>query len=185
MRVFAYGSLLWNPGFTPVASEAGRVSGWRRSWCVESKVHRGTAERPGIVLGLVPGGVCTGVVYTVDPRDAAVIGAYLDQRELCEPGYTKTMLEVETSTGSAPAVAYVSSGLPHETAVEPILCAKGVSGSNLDYAVRTLEALEALVGCVSEDEAGLCATSLRMLRDAAPGPRPKVQMGREDFRVVN
>lgn len=167
MRVFAYGSLMWNPGFVPARAEPGTLRGWSRRWCVESQLHRGTRDRPGVVLGLVPGGECTGMVYSVGPQDAHDVEAYLDRRELCEGGYRKTLLDVDTQTGALRAIAYVSDADRPGVDLKTIIEAGGSSGSNLDYAIRTFEAIEALVGRLSEAEAGLCETSLSTLRAAA------------------
>ena len=52
--VFGYGSLMWKPGFDHVETVRARVSGYRRSLCLASRVHRGTPEREGIGAGAGP-----------------------------------------------------------------------------------------------------------------------------------
>ena len=84
--VFGYGSLMWRPGFAPAETRRARLPGYRRALCVRSYVHRGTRERPGLVLGLDRGGSCIGLAFRVptDLREALV--GYL--RELEEIAYS-------------------------------------------------------------------------------------------------
>ena len=84
--IFGYGSLMWRPGFDYVERHAAWIEGYHRALCVYSHVHRGTPERPGLVMGLDAGGDCRGVAFLVAPerRDATL--AYLRARELVRGG---------------------------------------------------------------------------------------------------
>ena len=117
MWVFAYGSLIWRPGFEHAGQHRALLRGWHRSFCLWSTRYRGTAERPGLVLGLDRGGACQGVVFRVPGRMAAEVLRYLDDRELpdgAEVVYHRRVLPVRLAgegTGpgiTVPAVTYVA-----------------------------------------------------------------------------
>ncbi|MGN8160713.1 gamma-glutamylcyclotransferase [Salinisphaera sp. SWV1] len=56
--VFGYGSLLWNP-CVPVAEWLDvLLYGFHRDFRIRLTHGRGSAEAPGLMLGLVPGGSC-------------------------------------------------------------------------------------------------------------------------------
>ena len=81
---FGYGSLMWNPGFHHEAFEPAVLEGWSRALCIYSTHYRSTAARPGLVLGLRPGGRCMGRAIGVAPEREAEVTAYLDARELLD-----------------------------------------------------------------------------------------------------
>src|SRR5205809_4767682 len=88
--VFAYGSLMWRPGFSFVERVEARLVGAHRALCVLSHVHRGTPERPGLVLGLDRGGTCRGIAYRTPARDRDATMAYLREREQVTAVYRET-----------------------------------------------------------------------------------------------
>ena len=53
LYIFAYGSLIWKPGFDWAERRLAALTGWRRSFCMSSIHYRGTPEAPGLVLALV------------------------------------------------------------------------------------------------------------------------------------
>src|SRR5690606_4508114 len=107
--VFGYGSLIWRPGFEHVEARRARLNGYRRSLCIYSFVHRGTPERPGLVLGLDRGGSCVGLAFRVrgEQRDAVI--EYLRARELVTNVYLERTVAVRLEGGeTVPAVTYVA-----------------------------------------------------------------------------
>lgn len=151
--VFGYGSLIWRPGFAHVETQRARLHGYRRSLCVYSFVHRGTRERPGLVLGLDRGGSCIGLAFRVpgDLRDEVI--AYLRERELVTNVYLERMLKIRLDGGgTVDAVAYIvdrqheqyAGALDAADAAAVVRGAVGQSGNNEDYVLSTLEHLKAL-----------------------------------------
>jgi cation transport protein ChaC len=151
--VFGYGSLIWRPGFAHVETQRARLHGYRRSLCVYSFVHRGTPQRPGLVLGLDRGGSRIGLAFRVpgDLRDEVI--TYLRERELVTNVYLERMLKVRLDGGgTVDAVAYIvdrqheqyAGALDAAHAAAVVRGAVGQSGNNEDYVLSTLEHLKAL-----------------------------------------
>ncbi|ESZ26835.1 gamma-glutamylcyclotransferase [Mesorhizobium sp. L2C084A000] len=151
--VFGYGSLIWRPGFAHVETQRARLHGYRRSLCVYSFVHRGTRERPGLVLGLDRGGSCVGLAFRVPGDLHDEVMAYLRERELVTNVYLERMLKIRLDGGgTVDAVVYIvdrhheqyAGALDAADAAAMVRGAVGQSGNNEDYVLSTLEHLEAL-----------------------------------------
>ena len=144
--VFGYGSLIWRPGFAYLESVTARLHGYHRSLCIFSHVHRGTPERPGLVLGLDRGGVCRGVAFRVAAAQAQATIAYLREREQATAVYLERRLPVKLADGRAvTALLYVADRkhlqyagrLPPEQILELVRHGVGASGENPDYVLQT------------------------------------------------
>jgi len=155
--VFGYGSLMWRPGFAFVERTPARVIGLHRSLCVYSFGHRGTPEKPGLVLGLDRGGVCRGIAYRVTGSERAATLDYLRGRELMAGIYVyletiRKVLLAKNPERSVQAVCYVvdrshpqyAGRLTLEQQLHHVRQGHGVSGANRDYVLETVAALEAL-----------------------------------------
>ncbi len=158
--VFAYGSLIWDPGFPWEERALARLRGYHRAMCIYSHVWRGTPERPGLVLGLDRGGSCRGIAYRVAAARAAEVMAYLEARERVTEVYVGRLLPVTLDRPGEPpgaaervrALAYVADRahrqyagrLPGEEAARLIRAGHGRGGRNTDYLASTVAHLEEL-----------------------------------------
>src|SRR5215510_15136427 len=92
--IFAYGSLMWRPGFAYAEAHHARLVGYRRCFCIYSMHHRGTPARPGLVLGLDRGGASEGIAYRVAAADYARVVRYLRDREQVSGVYREVRVAV-------------------------------------------------------------------------------------------
>jgi glutathione-specific gamma-glutamylcyclotransferase len=169
--VFGYGSLMWRPGFEFVERVEAKLIGAHRALCVYSFVHRGTPERPGLVLGLDHGGACRGVAFRVTPDRRADTVAYLRSREQVTMVYREFVRRVRLRTSperEVPALCYmVDRGHPQyagrlslDQQLHLVRQGHGMSGHNRDYVVETVAALEQL---------GYRETALHLLAERLKG----------------
>lgn len=169
--VFGYGSLMWRPGFDFVERKPATLHGRKRAFCIYSVHHRGTYERPGLVLGLAPGGATRGMAYRVDEAAWPEVYAYLVEREQPTETYVEARRAVRLADGRrAEALVFLSDvrhpqwagALGLERQAELIAGASGLSGRNVDY-LRDLvdhlreegvrdQGMETLLGLVEQRE---------------------------------
>jgi glutathione-specific gamma-glutamylcyclotransferase len=153
--VFGYGSLIWRPGFEFVERVPARLAGMHRALCVYSFVHRGTPERPGLVLGLDRGGMCRGIAFRVAAKLREPTVAYLRAREQVTTVYLETVRRVELEEKArrqVQALCFIADRghvqyagrLSLEERVHLVRQGHGRSGANRDYVIETVQALEAL-----------------------------------------
>ena len=169
--VFGYGSLMWRPGFPFAERRGATLHGRRRAFCIYSVHHRGTYERPGLVLGLAPGGACRGAAYRVAEADWAEVYAYLMEREQPTETYIEARRHVRLEDGRRiEALCFLSDvhhpqwagALSLQRQAELIAGARGLSGRNVDYLRDLVEhlremgvrdtAMERLLGMVEDRE---------------------------------
>ena len=150
--VFAYGSLMWNPGFPHLEVRRGRLYGFHRRFCIYSHVYRGTPERPGLVLGLDRGGSCEGLAFRVPAGEASEVMDYLYERELVTEVYIPRWVRVATPDGEVRAASFVVDRAHHqytgelelEATAELIREGVGVSGPGIEYLRNTVHHMETL-----------------------------------------
>lgn len=150
--VFAYGSLMWNPGFAYAECRPALLRGYHRRFCILSTHYRGTPERPGLVLGLDRGGSCRGLAFRIAAETAQTTLADLWDREMITAVYRPRLVSVRTQPGAVDALAFIvdrgheqyCGRLSVDEAADRIACACGGRGPNLDYLANTVTHLQAL-----------------------------------------
>ena len=151
--VFAYGSLMWQPGFAYDEAVPAKLHGWHRAMCLLSLHYRGTAEAPGLVLGLDRGGSCQGIAFRTDATKGEAVRAYLHEREMITGVYRPRLAPVRLADGRrVSAYTFVArrdhpqyaGQLARPQAVALIRQGVGGKGTCRDYLATTVAHLDAL-----------------------------------------
>ncbi|WP_407148899.1 gamma-glutamylcyclotransferase [Bradyrhizobium sp. ORS 86] len=151
--VFGYGSLMWKPGFAFIEQLPARLIGEHRALCVYSFDHRGTPEKPGLVLGLDRGGACRGIAFRVAAHLRHDTIAYLRAREQTTNVYREVMRSVwleNEARQRVSALAYVvdrghvqyAGRLSLTEQLRLVQQGHGRSGNNRDYVLSTVASIE-------------------------------------------
>jgi cation transport protein ChaC len=180
--VFGYGSLMWRPGFDFVERRPALVRGYHRSLCVYSHVHRGTPDKPGLVLGLDTGGSCHGMAFRIAPERWEETVAYLRAREQVTMVYRETTLSarfLNNTGGAATALTYTvdrkhlqyAGKLDLERQLAFIRQGIGQSGTSPDYVASTVAHLREMG--IRDERLEAIARSLKL-----PGQNPQAAAAR-------
>lgn len=133
---------MWRPGFEFLERQAATLHGRRRAFCIYSVHHRGTYERPGLVLGLAPGGAVRGAAYRVSEDLWPEVYAYLREREQPTETYVEASAFIRLADGRRIETLVFLSDVHHpqwagtlslERQAELIAGATGLSGPNVEY----------------------------------------------------
>jgi cation transport protein ChaC len=148
--IFAYGSLIWNPGFAVQAHRRARAIGWHRSFSISLDHFRGSPERPGLMLALASGGSCDGLLLEIAGGTETESLRAILRRELPAHELSNNVcwIEVETERGREEALTFYAdpvgtrlADLTIEEQAGRLARAAGVGGSGAEYLLRTVQAL--------------------------------------------
>ncbi|KAG0171362.1 hypothetical protein DFQ30_001117 [Apophysomyces sp. BC1015] len=185
--VFGYGSLIWKP---PIHYES-KVGHDNESNSIQqhSEDHRGTPEKPGRVVTLIPShewvtiedthghnDMTWGVAFKIPSDDVETTRAYLDHRE--KNGYTVHTVHVYTAAndkepivrdalvyiGTTNNEAYVGPA-PMEAIAKQIHESYGPSGWNAEYLLNLAEALREISPDARDDHVFELERLVRQLID--------------------
>lgn len=154
IRIFAYGSLMWNPECDVRSSDIGIVYGWHRAFCMRMIRYRGSVHRPGLMMGLDRGGSCRGLIQTIDGSNVEdTLNVVLRRKLITKPcTYSARWLPVRTDKGSVRALTFVidrtghfyEGGLCQKTTAKRLAHAVGHLGTNAEYLMNTVRFLEGI-----------------------------------------
>ena len=151
--VFGYGSLVWNPTIHSVERRVARVTGWHRAFCLSVRAGRGSADNPGLMLGLDAGGECTGVAYRIAEDLLHAELELLWRREMVAGSYVPRWIDVHDEHGThfGSAIAFTMNNsceeyagqLSEQEIIRRLATATGALGSAAEYLFRTCAGLRA------------------------------------------
>lgn len=152
LHIFAYGSLIWKPGFEPAAQRRVVARGWHRQFCIQTRGHRGTPETPGLMLALMSGGCCTGLALEVAAGAECQVLEDLARREFpfVEMMAHCRWLRLDAAGGPLCGLAFwagptgpgIRRNLPLAVAAVQMARACGPQGSTAEYLLNTVRSLE-------------------------------------------
>lgn len=149
---FAYGSLLWNPCVAVAEWRQARLYGYHRDFRLRLEHGRGSQQAPALMLGLVPGGSCRGMVLRLDAENLAHEMLMIWRREMVTGVYRPCWVRVAVGDQWLNAVTFVVEQshasycgcLPDRDVVELLATGQGTIGTAQAYLENTVNHLDEL-----------------------------------------
>jgi glutathione-specific gamma-glutamylcyclotransferase len=153
LRVFGYGSLMWNPCFDIVERQKCKLHGYHRDLSIWSVFARGTPDCPGLGFGLEekPGTLCDGIVFTLPKTTTEADLMPLWEREMWTGSYSAEWVSVAVDGVEVAAMTFVvlpdhfqyAGGLHLMEKARYISAASGKYGTCYDYVADTVREMKA------------------------------------------
>ncbi|CAN0425386.1 unnamed protein product [Discosporangium mesarthrocarpum] len=152
LRVFGYGSLMWNPCFDVAGQAKSTLHGYHRDFSIWSVYARGTPETPGLGFALEekPDAHCDGIVFTLPATTTDADLMPLWEREMWTGTYTAEWVSVSVGGVPVDALTFVVStdhfqyagDLPLSEKARYIAAASGKYGTCYDYLAQTVKEMK-------------------------------------------
>jgi cation transport protein ChaC len=141
---------MWNPAIHVDESRPARIEGFHRRFCMRLMFGRAMPDNPGLMLCLVPGGMCDGIAHRIAAEHVESESKILWMREMLSGAYVPTWVDIDLGGLRVRGVTFViNTGHPRylpdldlDEKARRIARAEGHLGTNRDYLVRTVAALE-------------------------------------------
>ncbi len=151
--IFAYGSLMWNPIIQVKATKLVSLPHYKRSFCVNLPVFRGTPDNPGLMLALEvnTNASCRGSALAIAAENIAQELPLVWMREMGSKVYLPKWVTVSTGSEELTALVfvvnpkskgYLGNNIDFEEKAMRIASAAGDMGSNCEYLFTTVSHLD-------------------------------------------
>jgi cation transport protein ChaC len=163
--VYAYGSLMWDPGIHFSEVRLARIDGFQRRFNYRITSGRGSPQCPALMLTLTPrSGRCTRLAFRVPAERAEAETTILWRREMVRGGYAPQWQTLNTPQGDIQALVFAANcshpefvgELPLDQTAAMVAAAAGPLGSNRAY-LESLHAQLAALGITDTYVEGLLA----------------------------
>lgn len=152
LRVFGYGSLMWNPCFEVAARQKGVLHNYHRGFSIWSVFARGTPECPGLGFALEEkqGASCEGILFTLPDGTAEADLIPLWEREMWTDTYSTEWVTVIADGQQFTALTFVvatdhfqyAGELPIRDKARYIAAATGKYGTCYEYLAETVREMK-------------------------------------------
>ena len=151
--VYAYGSLMWDPGLYFAEVRLADVEGYQRRFTSKITIGRGSPDKPALMLSLHRRlGSCRGLAFRIAADLVEHESAILWRREMLLGGYLPRLLQMSTPQGAITALAFTANTshpnyteeLPLSESAHLIARGSGIMGTNRDYLEELADQLKAL-----------------------------------------
>lgn len=153
LYVFAYGSLMWDPGFIFSEVRRARLNNYQRRYILkDTSGARGTEEQPGLMAALDVGDYCDGMLFKIALADIDKESDILWRREMVAPAYKPAFVCVEAHGQHFSALTFVADHsaemicgeLTCQQQAEYVATGMGFLGSSLEYLTNIARQFETL-----------------------------------------
>lgn len=161
--VFAYGSLMWDPGFHFEEVRRAHAPDYARRFILKStRGGRGSPNAPGVVAALDRGEGCEGLAFRIARDNIEAETEILWRRERIAPAYIPAFIDTVVAHRPVTALAFVAdhaaesivADLPRVEQIHLLATGNGFRGTSLEYLARIAEQFAAL-GIEDEDVSAL------------------------------
>lgn len=177
MWVFAYGSLMTDPGVHFTEVRRATLPGHTRRFILrDENGARGTPEAPGLMAALdtaPQGEACDGLAFRISADLVEPESKLLWAREMIAPGYHAVMVPAQVGEATVPILAFtadheaevIDGTLSHAEQVRLIAKGTGIFGSSLEY-LEKIDRQFAALG-ITDDAITRLLTDVRALNAPA------------------